>query len=767
MLVASVVMAALIGTTTRYVNEDLFLAFAAGREILRGNIVLQDPWSFTAEGQVWVNQAWLSHLVLFLSYDILGPVGPVTVKVVLLAGCLWLVFLRCRSLGVSSDLSLLGLCAGALAAAPFMGIRPENFGVFFFLLFCSLLTLDRLPVIARRLGVPLILVLWSSSHGSFMLGLGLLGVKAALVTVRAVRSGAAVRPREDPASPLEWWLLTAVSLAAVALVTPFGIDNLLMPFRQVGSAAATEFSADWLPLLSSYPADQGILGPGGVYPFLGLLALFLIGGALATIGRLRRGPGKLSRNSGNVPVSDSYPGGLVGESHENRALPEAPLQNRYETVGVLRQSPGECDACAGPGSDWLMEIFIALVTVALAFKFRRLVLFSAFSLVPTAGLFFHYWLKGIPSGSEGSRFRGRRCELVKLAAAGTLLAVMSSLCWRAAIVPYLPGNPLRPERPLARELMSFDSFSPLLVEFIKKNAIDGRVLSGWSLSSYLLYHVPSLKLFMDCRDQSLYPETVIRDYFTIMGISPSHGRTPVELLDEYRVSTVILTTEPFDFELAVRLMLSKKWVCLYADLNSVLLVRSDSPLLRTAAGSQMPDGLWFPNAETHLLTRAIRSYFEVGRVPAEMVPELQEAVKTNPSPNYYSFIVSGMDRVGSCFAASTVDYLTSEAGRLSQVDPGSPGGGTVTESLEKIFGILEANALICGDAGAAARLAALKAVYRDRLRELRHRYLGIVFSCGFSMIALYSLPKIMSDCEERFSRLVATGLLKEKFTLVR
>lgn len=225
MLVASAGMAACIGVTERYVNEDLFLAFAAGREILKGNLVVHDHWSFTAEGRVWVNQAWLSHLILFLSYDLLGPAGPVALKVVLLAACLWLVFLRCRSLGASPELSLACICAGTLAAAPFLGIRPENFGVFFFLLFTSLLTMNRVPAIARRLGVPLLLILWSSSHGSFMLGIGLLGVKAALVTVRSFRSRKTAGTSEDPASPVEWWILTAASIAAVAVVTPFGIDK--------------------------------------------------------------------------------------------------------------------------------------------------------------------------------------------------------------------------------------------------------------------------------------------------------------------------------------------------------------------------------------------------------------------------------------------------------------------------------------------------------------------------------------------------------------
>lgn len=83
-------LAATIGILTIYVNEDLYLSFAAGRDIDNGLLATPDHWSFTAPGRIWINQAWLSHFVFFKAFEKLGPLGPVLTKVILLVGCVGL-----------------------------------------------------------------------------------------------------------------------------------------------------------------------------------------------------------------------------------------------------------------------------------------------------------------------------------------------------------------------------------------------------------------------------------------------------------------------------------------------------------------------------------------------------------------------------------------------------------------------------------------------------------------------------------------------------
>ncbi len=679
LLVLSVIGGVVMAMTGRHVNEDLFLSLAAGRDIVHGHLTSPEFRSFTAEGIVWVNQAWLSHLLYFVSFRALGPLGPVLIKGLLLVGCLWLVFVRCRAMGVTVEVSLLGLWAGMLAATPFLGNRPENFGVFFLLLFSPLLTLTRIPRPVRMLGIPLVLALWSNCHGSFMLGIGLLGMKCVLETLRSVfpriRSPYEATPLRNA---MESWCLLAASLVAVVVGSPFGMENLLMPFRQLGTSQVTAYSRDWLPLWTFAGDTMGFLGGRSVYPYLAFLCAF----ALACVMMLFR------------------------------RLHEPPWAARD----------------TDPKADPVMEALIVLVTMTLALRFRRMILFSAFSLIPLASWVWQSALVSSPPDRDADSSESRRPRTGACIAAALLCIVTGFICYHTALFPYLPGNPFRPARSVVRELMSFDAYSPSLVAFLEKNKIQGRALSGWEISPYLMLYRPELRLFMDCRDQSLYPERVIRDYFTILGVLPRGGKDPLSLLDEYHVSTVVLTTEPTDFDCAVYLMQTKKWACIYADESSLVLMRADSGPIRNLSASDDGDGLWYPNAETKALSRAYLTHFMLGHIPRSLVSRLKALAREKPVPNYYGFISSGKDNDRGCFKPETVRYLINEAARLSAMVPGTSRTGRLAgESLERIYEILEANALRCGAAEVAKRFELMKDEIRSANQRIRDRYLGRLF----------------------------------------
>jgi len=679
MLVACVALTALIGVAMRYENEDLFLAFAVGRDILNGKLTAPDHWSFTWPAHLWVNQAWLSHLGFYLSYDTLGALGPVLIKAVLVAACLGLVFGRCRRLGASAVVSLVGLYLGALSAAPFLGIRPENFGVFFFLLISTLLTNRELSPLVRRIGIPAVLAIWSNCHGSAMLGLALLGAKSFLATTEWVfRMKSGSSEGNSSVHPLEWWLVTAGSVVAAAVFSPFGADNLLMPFRQLGTEEVTTHSADWLPLLSFYQLDEGLFAPGSVFPFLGFIAIVTVGLLIVLVRR----------------------------------------QGAQVFAPALR---------GRPAGDLLMEAVIAVVTVVLAFKFRRLALFASFSLVPPGAAILWAAIHRTRSGESDSADRIDIRGVAGLISATLLTLFTVFLFCRAAVIPYVPSNPLRGERSVVEDLMSYGTIGPTLSDFMKRNRVADQVFSGWTVSSYLMVHLPTLQLFMDLRDQSYYPAPIIRDYFTILGIRPARAEAALALLDTYRVSTVVLTTNPIDFNLASRLMQSKRWSPLYADHEALVLVRSDSSAFGRALREEDLRGIWYPNADARLLTRAFLDYFQSGRVSHEIAEELKRLALNNPQPNLYTFIASA-DASGSlCPSRETLEYLRSEAVRLSLMDPWMKEGPQRAEALEIIYGILKTSSAKCGDPVSARRFGEMERGYGEQYRQLRRFYLGVVF----------------------------------------
>lgn len=678
LLTVCVLLAGGIALCTPYINEDLFLSFAAGSDISRGLIAAPDHWSFTVESGVWINQAWLSHLILYLSYWEFGPSGPVGVKILLLLGCMALVFLRCVRLGSSTEVSLIALLMGTLVSAPFLGIRPENFGVFFLLLFTVVLMDPKITKTARRCSIPLVLVVWSNCHGSFMLGLGLLGAYASVMTFRKVFGLTWGASRKiTSADVVESWMLALASLVGVAVVTPYGVDNLLMPFRQVGTSVVTAHSADWLPLLSFHlSARSGIASVGG-YPYVAFLGTFLLG--MAVLAWFR----------------------LTGSMHE---------QGRGETCQT----------------DILVEMLIVMVTGALAFRFGRLGLFAGFSLVPLSALVFQR-AKDAVSTKYGHHFQRRTVRRVAVAAAALETVCVGWLFYRCSLAPYWPGNPIRPPRPLARELMSFDVYSPHVSIFLKRNNLIDRVFSGWELSPFLMSELPEIRLFMDCRDQSFYPADVMKDYFTILGIVPRDKSTAASLLDKYQVSTVVLATTPIDFELATHLMASRKWACVYADPWTLVLVRPDSDTFRNMVNSGF-QYVWFPDADTRVLSSSILSLYLHGHISGDLVQSLKKMVLHDPRPNFYSLICLGLENAATCFKPETVRFLVSEAVRLSGIDPHEAHkGGHVVESIVRIYEILEENAVKCGNAALAAKWRSMKGAYQSVYQGLWNTYMGRLF----------------------------------------
>ena len=677
-LILSVSMAAAIALTTRYVNEDLFGGLAAGRDICQGLLTAADHWSFTAAGLEWINQAWLSHLLFYLSYDRLGPLGPLLIKVVLFVACLAIVLVRCRSLAASTEVSLLTLLAGILAIGPFVGLRQENFGLFFFIVFSALVTTHALSARTRAVAVLVVIALWSNFHGSFMLGIALTVARAGLTTLRnLIRWGAGTHDASWKDAAL-WWLLAGASVIVCAVANPYGIRNITMPFRQLGTATVTEHSADWLPLWHFQQIDEGLFAGGNPWLYVALVLLCFVASIVLLVWTKR--------------------------------FPDT-TRSVFSAVKA----------------DWLMEAGIALVSLVMALRFGRFVLFSALSLVPFAALILQALVTHL-RGDRGAHFPKARERRLTFVAGVASCALMGFLCWRVAVVPYLPGNPCRPERPVTRELMSCDSFSRPLTVFMKENHLKDRVLSGWALSSFLMWHIPEIHLFMDTRDQSYYPSQVVKDYFTIMGILPARDADAFELLDRYRVATIALSTGPIDFELATTLMQSKKWACVYADPYALLLVRSDAPRFRTMLQSGRLDSLSFPDNATKNLSEATLSLFLLGRIRPDLVNALKEQCLNAPWPNVYTLICWGIDDPRNCFTPETTSFLVSEVNRLSQISPLFPNGAEqVTESLTRLYEILGANAMRCRDPIRAHTFFALKESSSARYRRIRHHYLGAGF----------------------------------------
>lgn len=692
LLVLSLAVSVLIAGGMRFLGEDLFVALCAGRDAIAGNIGQPDTWSFTTAGAVWVNQGWLSHLMYYLSYASFEDLGPVLLKGLLLVSCLVVLYFRCRGLGVSRGICLLSLTIGTLSAAPFLQIRAENFGLLYFVVLSGLLTAPRSWGRPRFVGSAAVIVLWANSHGSFVLGLALIALKL-IVRILFKSDILEESPLPEQQENREsggrnevpaWGLTLLAAVLLAAFVNPYGPANLLLPYRQLSAQSVTGLSADWLPLLQWKTfADQSLFHPLDVRPFL-LTILSMIVLAVAVFGTQmsRRTPPRL----------------FSWVKSRDRA-------------------------------DLVMEILIPLLLITACFKFRRIVLFAGISTIPLLALLMQSLIFGAGDSSRRAPPAIRRSTqaLWLIASLGWFL-LLSSFLYRSTVVPYLPGNPTRPDRSLVSQLMSFDSFPMGIVHFMRRNQIEGRVFSSWVVSDFLLFHVPNITVFMDCRDQSAYSDDVIKTFFSILS-TRGGGQEALErvirLLDRHRVSAVVLETKPRDIGLATLLMGSRKWACVYRDDRLFLLVRTDNDRFETSLDAGRLPPLWYPNDRIRVLSAAFLSYFMTGAIPPETRDGLESILRERPDPESYGLLyLTGRGPKG-CLDQSTRRYLLSEVRRLSKVPAGeSANGRTILESLIRIVELLEKDERSCSRRPGPVAYGEFRKSLEKKLRHLKRTYLG-------------------------------------------
>ncbi len=235
--------------------------------IAHGELPTQDPFLHLSEGVNVICTMWLSQLVFALLDQYGGPealssmfaiVGLITY---ILLGRIF--YLQSRRPVVV----LLGMAAALLVGwSRLTTIRPENFGLLFFVVLLWLIVSSRayLPSANANadqrqftwrlwIGVPLVMMLWVNMHGSFVCGLAVLGcffLGAAIDILWRTRS---LRQLFVDKTVRRWLYLTELAVLAT-LVNPYGIDLLLYTTLFSSNENLREV-LEWQPLV--------LLGVGG------------------------------------------------------------------------------------------------------------------------------------------------------------------------------------------------------------------------------------------------------------------------------------------------------------------------------------------------------------------------------------------------------------------------------------------------------------------------------------------------------------------------
>ena len=214
---------------------DLWWHLAAGREIVsRGAVPVTDAWSFTAAGRPWLNHEWgwdvLAWLVWSVSPQLLAWLNLALLVVVF--GLFQLVAWRASG---SLAGSALAVWAAAATAHWFLDIRPHLVGLVFTAVLLATARWRRAPWLW-----PPLIVVWCNIHGSFVFGLGLVGLVALARTVERSIEHRRFAPRAG-----EWLAAGACFLAM--LVNPWGLELLEFPLSYLDRESAFRTLAEWRP----------------------------------------------------------------------------------------------------------------------------------------------------------------------------------------------------------------------------------------------------------------------------------------------------------------------------------------------------------------------------------------------------------------------------------------------------------------------------------------------------------------------------------------
>ncbi len=417
-----------------HANEDLYMALCSGRDVAEGLLGQPDYWSFVTEGKIWINQGWLSGLIFYGSYRAFGALGPVLIKGLLLTLTLALCFWKCRRLGIETGVCLVALVIGLLSMAPQLSIIAQNFGLLCLILVSSFLTMPVSYGAIRKWGCLLVMLLWSNLHGSFMIGWVMIWIKVAAILVDSLargygpalfarganeegrsptasveaEPGLQVLDKGDYARELRGWIWVATgSLILMAFANPYGLENLIMPFRQAESGAWTKEVLFWSPLLT-FSKTQGLVLYTGIRSAPFLIHLSIVALLLCIV--------------------------LV-------------LQGRKGIASFSIRSQSKS------GEDMLTEVMISVFLVVLAFRFGRTILFTAPALIPLTGYLLEQFM-GTERGTcrTGSPISKRNSARLLLFVQ-CFLTALAILWFRfETFLPYLPHNPFAGKEPLSERV---------------------------------------------------------------------------------------------------------------------------------------------------------------------------------------------------------------------------------------------------------------------------------------------------------------------------
>jgi hypothetical protein len=202
----------------KVLDPDFGWHLASGQYFLENGLPVHDIFTFTASEFPWIDHEWLSDILLASLYSVGGYLTLVVFYSGLWTGAFYLV--GRRALGAV-------VLAAAVAALPFAGVRAITWTM------VGLAVLIRLLAAKNQrwwLALPLVVGLWANLHGSFVVGLAVIGFYA--LTRRSLK-------------------LAAIGLMSglASLINPYGPAIYIEVWRTLSDTSLHSSIGEWRSFL--------------------------------------------------------------------------------------------------------------------------------------------------------------------------------------------------------------------------------------------------------------------------------------------------------------------------------------------------------------------------------------------------------------------------------------------------------------------------------------------------------------------------------------
>jgi len=238
----------------RWLESDTLWHITVGNLILRTHTwPTHDIYSFTVHGSPWIAYEWLGEVIMALAWRA-GNMQGLAILMIATASVIILSLFYLAYLGSRNVKSAFVSCAALLPlAAISWTLRPQLMGYLF--LVVTLIVLRRFRQGFKK-GIwilPLIFLLWTNTHGTFVLGFGVLGIYW-LSGLREIQVGGIYNRLWTPQERQRLELIALLCLVA-SVITPYGTALAAYPLVMAGSQPLIiKIIQEWQPLAltSSY-----------------------------------------------------------------------------------------------------------------------------------------------------------------------------------------------------------------------------------------------------------------------------------------------------------------------------------------------------------------------------------------------------------------------------------------------------------------------------------------------------------------------------------